>query len=64
MKVDVEHGDEKTEVELDGKSTVEDALKGLDINSETVIVEKDGNMVSRKEELEAGDEIKLIDIVS
>ncbi len=62
MAVKIVHGNGSSEV--DGIRTVEEAVRAVDVNPETVIVEKDGELVSLDEILKDGDKLELINVVS
>lgn len=62
VKIKNENGEKK--IELGDTAKVKEALKKADVNRETVIVEKDGEVVSSEEELEHGDRFRLINVVS
>lgn len=64
MEVEVREKDVSHTVELEEDARVEDALEKADINRETVLVEKDGQVVSSQEELQDGDKLKTMLVVS
>ncbi|KXB07015.1 hypothetical protein AKJ51_02250 [candidate division MSBL1 archaeon SCGC-AAA382A20] len=64
MKVKIKRKDANHRMDLEDGSRVKDALDSVEINKETVIVEREGEIVSMEEELVDGDELKLINVVS
>lgn len=64
MEVRVDEGGVQHSVNLEEGARVKDALKKAGINRETVLVEKDGRVVSTEEKLEDGDELKTTLVVS
>ncbi len=62
MPVTVVYDDKSFEIE--GSQTVEEAVKKVGVNTETIIVEKDGKLVSLDEELNGREKLKLINVVS
>ena len=51
-------------VELDDDSKVKDVLSKLNINPVTVIVAKNGEVVTKEEKLEENDELKILSVLS
>jgi len=64
MKVKVDHEDVESKVEVKEGTRVEKVLEKVNINPETVIVEMEGKIVSLEEELEGGEKLKLVNVVS
>ena len=64
MQIRVELEGKISEIDVNREKTVEDLLRKLEINSETVVVRMNGKLVSKKEELKNGDFIELIKFVS
>ena len=62
MHVYIEKDNEHKEVVFSG--SVDDLLKSLKINPETVLVVKNGEVVTEKEELKDVDKIKILSVVS
>ena len=53
-----------TEYKLSGHQKVSQILKALDINPETVLVIKDGEILTRDHIVKDSDEIEIISVVS
>ena len=51
-------------VELDSNALVKDLLSKMNINSVTVIVSRDDNIITEDEKLEENDKIKLFSVIS
>lgn len=49
---------------LDFKGSAQELLEKLNINSETVVVTKNGAIITEDEELSNDDEIKILSVVS
>lgn len=64
IEIKLETEEDLLDLELEEGAIVEDALTEADVNSETVIVEKEGEVVSVDEELGDGDWIKTVSVVS
>ncbi|GBE55771.1 MAG TPA: hypothetical protein ENH28_03985 [Euryarchaeota archaeon] len=62
IKLLYDRGEKIIEVDKDVK--VRDILERAGINTETVIVKKDGNIVTEEEELKTGDIIEAVRIIS
>lgn len=62
VKVSWEDGEEN--LEMEEGAIVEDVFGRIQVNPETVIVELDGQVVSLDEELDDGDGIRLLNVVS
>lgn len=61
--IKVKYLKEWKEVNLD-KGTVLEVLKKAEINPETVIVSKNGEIVSEDTEIKSGDELETVRIIS
>jgi len=64
MQIKIKVEGKTSEIELNDKKDIEDLLKTLRINTETIVVKLNGKIVSEKEELKDGDFIELIKFVS
>lgn len=64
MKVFIQRLRETRVVDLEENSRIEDLLKTLRISSSEVIPVKKGVIVTEKEPLKEGDEVKLLSVVS
>lgn len=65
MRIKIKLSDKKTKVlKVEKDSTIEELLKRLGINTETVIVKMNGRIVPEVEILEDGCTIELIEFVS
>ncbi|MFP4116439.1 MAG: MoaD/ThiS family protein [Candidatus Aenigmatarchaeota archaeon] len=64
MSVKVSWEDNEEELKLREDDRVRDIFDKIDVNPETVIVEKDEEVVSLEEKLEGDDKIRLINVVS
>ncbi|MFP4116332.1 MAG: MoaD/ThiS family protein [Candidatus Aenigmatarchaeota archaeon] len=64
MPVKVIHEDVERDVDISNGTKVEEVLEEVDVNPETVIAEVDGEVVSLEEEVEGGEELKLLNVVS
>ena len=62
MKVYVQKNQEK--IEMPFSDTVEKLLKKLDINPETVIVTKNGTLVTETDILEDSDDVEILQVIS
>lgn len=62
MKVFIQK-DNKT-IEIEGKKSVKKVLQQLDINPETVLVVRDGELLTQDTILEENDEIEVISVIS
>ncbi|MFH1917148.1 MAG: MoaD/ThiS family protein [Nanoarchaeota archaeon] len=62
MRVFIERTGERKEVKCDG--LVRDLLKMLEVNPETVLIVRNGAVVTEEDKLDEGDEIKLLSVVS
>ncbi|MBN1175037.1 MoaD/ThiS family protein [Candidatus Woesearchaeota archaeon] len=62
MKIYIERNKENKE--FDFKGSVQDLLDTLNILSETVLVVKNGTIITEDEELINDDEIKILSVVS
>ncbi|MDY6773681.1 MAG: MoaD/ThiS family protein, partial [Candidatus Nanohaloarchaea archaeon] len=56
-------GREETVVEVEKGATVEEALEEADINPETVLVERDGQIVPKGEEV-SGSDLRVLRVIS
>ena len=54
----------RNKVEVPENSSIEEVLEGLDINRETVLVRVNGNIKAEDDELEGGDVVEIIRVVS
>lgn len=64
MKIKIKNEDGIETLEVDADATVSEALSKIDINEETVIVERDGKIISSVEKLKDKDTLELISVVS
>ena len=64
MKVSVVFGDKLMQVKIKEGSTIEDALKKLGINTETVIVKRNSYITPIEEKVRDNDRIEIINVVS
>ncbi|MBO3797906.1 MAG: MoaD/ThiS family protein [Thermoproteota archaeon] len=64
VKVFIQRLRETRVVDLEENSRIEDLLKTLRISSSEVIPVKKGVIVTEKEPLKEGDEVKLLSVVS
>ncbi len=64
MKVEIEFAGKKHNLNLKNNSTIEDALKILKINSETVLVKRNDEIIPSVEKLKEGDKIEALKIIS
>ncbi|MCD6367853.1 MAG: MoaD/ThiS family protein [Candidatus Aenigmarchaeota archaeon] len=64
MKVKVVFEDKVNEVEIKGESTIEDLLKQMGINTESVLVKRNGFFVPVENDLNDGDYIEILSVVS
>ena len=64
MKVTIQFLKKEREIEMKEGSTIADALKKIEINPETVIVNRGGEIVTDSEKLKSGEKIEAIRIVS
>ncbi|GCC11580.1 sulfur carrier protein ThiS [archaeon] len=62
IKLLYDRGEKIIEVDKDAK--VREILVRAGINTETVIVKKDGNIITEEEELKTGDVIEAVRIIS
>lgn len=62
MKIFIEREKENKEFEFNG--LVQELLDKLGIISETVLIVKDGTIITEDEKLENDDEIKILSVVS
>lgn len=54
----------RRELEIEGRRQVRDILRQLDLNPESVLVIRDGNMITRDEMVEAADTIEILTAIS
>ncbi|MBI2090539.1 MAG: MoaD/ThiS family protein [Deltaproteobacteria bacterium] len=54
----------RREIEVEGRRQVRDLLRELDLNPESVLVIRDGNMLTRDDTVEAGDTIEILSAIS
>lgn len=54
----------RREIEVEGRRQVRDVLRELDLNPESVLVIRDGNMLTRDDTVEAGDTIEILSAIS
>jgi len=52
------------EVELAGGRRVREVLAELDVDPDTVLVIRDGELLTREERLDAGDELEIRPVIS
>ena len=64
MKIMAEFNDKNYEVTLKSNSSAEELLKKMKINSETVLISKNREILSEKEKLKDKDKIKILKIIS
>lgn len=64
MKIEVVFETKKNKLNLKRNSTIEDALKLLKINSETVLVKRNNEIIPSIEKLKDGDKIEALKIIS
>ena len=64
MQIKIKVEGKTSEIKANKEKSVEDLLRKLEINTETVVVRMNGKLVSEKEELKDGDFIELIKFVS
>ncbi|MAG16076.1 hypothetical protein CMO88_03375 [Candidatus Woesearchaeota archaeon] len=62
MEVFIEADNKKRKIKFSG--TASQLLKKLNVNSETVIIAKNNELVSEEENLKDKDEIKLLSVIS
>ncbi len=51
-------------VEVGEDATVKDALAAADINPETVLVERDGQIIPAGSEIDGAEELRVLEVVS
>lgn len=57
--------EEERTVEIEAGSTVREVLTAADISPETVLVEHDGRIVTRQDEVDASvEELRVLDVVA
>lgn len=54
----------RREIEVEGRRQVRDLLRELDLNPESVLVIRDGNMLTRDDTVESGDTIEILSAIS
>jgi sulfur carrier protein len=54
----------RRELEIEGKRQVRDILRELDLNPESVLVIRNGGMITRDEMVEAADTIEILSAIS
>lgn len=54
----------RREIEVEGRRQVRDVLRELDLNPESVLVIRDGNMLTRDDTVESGDTIEILSAIS
>ena len=64
LNVFIERENKKQEIELDDNSTLKDLLTKLNINPVTVVISKNGEIVSELAELKNKDKVELLSVVS
>jgi len=62
MKVTIDRDNKELELEFTGKAL--DLLKQLSINKETVVITKNGALITEEDAIADDDEIKIISVVS
>lgn len=62
MQVYIER--EKRTESLDFSGKARDLLTKLEINPETIVITRNGNLITEDDKVEKGDEIKIISVVS
>ena len=60
----VDRENKNLKLELDGRSSVSDMLKKLNINPVTVIVSRSNELLLEDEKLNDKDEIKILSVIS
>ncbi|MFB6208887.1 MAG: MoaD/ThiS family protein [Candidatus Nanohaloarchaea archaeon] len=68
MRIDIVRDDleseEERELEVDEGLNVEDLLDELEVESEEVLVARNGSIISSNHQLEEGDEIRVMDVIA
>ena len=64
IAVFIDRENKNISAELDGSSSVSDLLKKLKINSVTVIVSRNNELILEDEKLKDNDEIKILSVIS
>ena len=66
MKINISYDREKKEktLELANNSSVRDLLEKMKINPVTIIVSRDGNIITENENLKDKDKIRIISVIS
>tara|TARA_Y100000310_G_scaffold345268_1_gene463277 strand:- start:31172 stop:31378 length:207 start_codon:yes stop_codon:yes gene_type:complete len=64
LDVFVDKENKNLKVELEENSVVSSLLEKMEINPVTVIVAKNGEVVTRGEILKSGDEVKILSVLS
>jgi sulfur carrier protein len=54
----------RREIEVEGRRQVRDLLRELNLNPESVLVIRDGNMLTRDDTVESGDTIEILSAIS
>ncbi len=62
MKVFIEREDKETEIEF--KGSIAEILKKLNVNSEEIIIVKNGEVVTEEEQATNEDKIEFLSVVS
>lgn len=62
MEVHIERTEEKKQLKFEG--SVAELLKKLEINTETVVVIRNNNMITNEDMLENKDEIHILSVIS
>ncbi|MBI2652347.1 MoaD/ThiS family protein [Candidatus Woesearchaeota archaeon] len=64
VNVFIDRENKNTALQLENNSIVADLLKKLDINSVTVIVSRNNELILEDEKLSDNDEIKILSVIS
>ncbi len=64
VNVFIDKLNKNTYLELDSNSTVSDLFKKLNINSVTVIISRNNELILEDEKLNNNDEIKILSVIS
>ncbi|MFB6088772.1 MAG: MoaD/ThiS family protein [Candidatus Aenigmatarchaeota archaeon] len=64
MEVEIKFKENEREIEVEKNNKIEDVLDKAGINKETVIVKRDGKVIPPEEDVNDGDYLELIRIIS
>lgn len=64
MEIKVEFNGKSYELKLKNNSSAEEILRKMKVNSETVLISKNKEIISEKEKLKNKDKIKILKIIS